>query len=121
MENKPTLIIGASPNPTRYSYLATIKLAENGHTVYPLGIKSGKIGNHDIMLSEISNVFIHTITLYISQKHQKQWEDYILKLKPKRIIFNPGAENEELFAKASGQGIECLEACTLVMLASGSY
>lgn len=119
--NKPTLVLGASPDPSRYSYLATLRLSEHGHTVYPLGVRDGKIGEHDILNSRQEDFEVHTVTLYIGQKHQKEWEDYILSLNPERIIFNPGAENNSLFIKASQKGIHCLEACTLVMLASGMF
>ncbi|HBG69860.1 MAG: CoA-binding protein [Bacteroidetes bacterium GWF2_43_63] len=119
--NKPTLVLGASPNPSRYSYLATLKLSEHGHTVYPIGNKNGKIGDFDILKSGHDQQQVHTVTLYLGEKHQKEWEDYILSLNPERIIFNPGAENQSLFVKASQKGIFCMEACTLVMLASGSF
>lgn len=119
--NKPTLILGASPNPSRYSYLATLRLSEHGHTVYPLGIRDGKIGDYDILRTKQNGFQVHTVTLYLGEKHQQEWEDYILSLNPKRIIFNPGAENHSLFVKASQKGIHCLEACTLVMLASNTF
>lgn len=119
--NKPTLVLGASPDPSRYSYLATLKLSEHGHTVYPVGNKNGKIGNFDILMAGHDQQQVHTVTLYLGEKHQKEWEDYILSLNPERIIFNPGAENQSLFVKASQKGIFCMEACTLVMLASGSF
>ncbi|HPB03105.1 MAG TPA: CoA-binding protein [Bacteroidales bacterium] len=120
-DNKPTLVLGASPNPSRYSYLATLRLSEHGHTVYPLGVRDGKIGDFDILNSKQNGVKVHTVTLYLGEKHQKEWEDYILSLNPERIIFNPGAENQGLFVKASQKGIHCLEACTLVMLASNQF
>lgn len=119
--NKPTLIIGASPNPGRYSYLATLKLAEYGHTVYPLGIRNGKIGTLDILTDKTPRADVHTITMYVGADRQPDWIDYILSVKPKRIIFNPGAENDTLWKKAEEAGIECLDACTLVMLSTGEY
>jgi len=119
--NKPTLVLGASPNPSRYSYLATLKLSEHGHTVIPVGIRKGKIGNFDILQSKPEKLSVHTVTLYLGERHQKEWEDYILALNPERIIFNPGAENDSLFQKAIQKGILCLRACTLVMLASNHY
>jgi uncharacterized protein len=121
MKDKPTMILGASPNPGRYSYLATLKLHEHGHTVFPLGIRKGKIGDFEILNELPDQVNIHTVSIYLGQDHQKEWEDYILSLNPERIIFNPGAENRTLFWKATQRSILCLEACTLVMLASGLF
>lgn len=121
MLDKPTLILGASPNPERYSFLATLKLFESGHTVYPIGIRKGKIGGIDIITSRPEDIDIHTVSIYIGESHQHEWVDYILSLGPKRLIFNPGTENEQFIEKASALGIECVLACTLVMLCSRTY
>jgi hypothetical protein len=59
--------------------------------------------------------------MYVGVANQPEWYDYILKTKPKRIIFNPGTENPDLYKKAQKEGIECIEACTLVMLNTGQY
>src|ERR1700737_2104971 len=114
--NKPTVIIGASDNPERYGYKATHSLLQHGHTVFPVGTKEGKIDNVDILTDKpiINNV--DTVTLYVGPAHQESWQEYIFALKPKRLIFNPGTENKLLFDLASSKGIECIEACTLVML-----
>ena len=64
---------------------------------------------------------VDTVTLYLNPQNQKEYYDYILKLKPKRIIFNPGTENPELMRMAREQGVEPVEACTLVMLSTGQY
>ncbi len=117
----PTVIIGASPNQERYSFIATQRLKQFGHPVYPLGIKSGKIGETAIITDRPVLTDIDTVTLYIGPANQPLWMDYILKLKPKRLIFNPGTENQEFIAIAEEQGIECLEACTLVLLSTGQY
>ena len=119
--NKPTAIIGASSNPERYSYMATVKLKKYGHTVYPVGIKEGNIENELILLNKPSLQGVHTVTLYLGAKNQPEWYDYIFALQPKRIVFNPGAENQELHEAAQKKGIECIEACTLVMLGIGNY
>ncbi|MES2680346.1 MAG: CoA-binding protein [Bacteroidota bacterium] len=119
--NKPTVIIGASPDPGRYSYLATASLKKKGHTVFPVGLRAGNIEGENIITDKPALSDIHTVTLYVGQKNQAAWTDYILSLHPKRIIFNPGAENPDLFASAAEQGIECQEACTLVMLSVGTY
>ncbi len=121
MLNKPTLILGASENPERYSYKATVKLKQHGHTVYPIGIKAGNIEGSKIIIDRIYPADLHTVTLYLNPKNQSGWYAYILSLKPKRIVFNPGTENEELLKLATQQGIECVEACTLVMLSIGNY
>jgi predicted CoA-binding protein len=116
-----TLILGASPKSDRYSYLATEKLVRFGHAVAPVGLRSGKIGDVDILTGKPALSNIETVTIYLSAKNQEEWYPYILNLKPKRIIFNPGAENPELEALAHLQGIATENACTLVMLSTGSY
>ena len=118
---KPTLILGASSNPERYSYKATVKLKQFGHKVYPVGIKKGVIEKEEIITDRPTPSDVDTVTMYLSAKNQKEWYDYILKLQPKRIIFNPGAENPELEHLAQQKGIECLEVCTLVMLSTAQY
>ena len=118
---KKTLILGASANPSRYSYLALNKLLSNGHPVIAIGRKAGMVNNIPITTDSSPFTDIDTVTLYLNANNQKQYYNYLLSLKPHRIIFNPGAENEELFDLAKKQGIEVLEACTLVMLATGQY
>jgi predicted CoA-binding protein len=119
--DKPTVIIGASSNPERYSYQATMRLKNKGHTVFPVGIKEGIIAGENILTGKPQINGVHTVTLYVSPKNQAEWVDYIFGLKPQRIIFNPGTENQELESMARSKGIECLEACTLVMLGIGNY
>ena len=120
-DNKTTVVLGASANPARYSNLAVKMLKLHGHEVIPIGIREGPIENIPIIIGrpEIKN--IDTITLYLNSQRQKEYYDYIFKLQPKRIIFNPGAENPELEKLAQEKGIETLEACTLVMLSTGQY
>ncbi len=118
---KPTLVLGASDNPERYSNMAVKKLLQHGYTVYPLGIKKGSISNLEILQGKPELKNIHTVSLYLSPKNQQEWIPYILSLKPQRIIFNPGTENPEFFSQATSRGIECVEACTLVMLSIGNY
>ncbi len=121
--SKRTVIIGATDNPARYSFLATSKLISHGHEAIPLGIRTGTIAGTRIEnLTEkpaLGNV--DTVTLYLNPTNQKQWEAYILSLQPKRIIFNPGTENQEFEERANSEGIETLRACTLVMLSIGNY
>ena len=123
MALKKTALVGASPNQSRYAYLAATMLAEYKHDTVLLGIHKGEIdGNKIVNIREkpaIENV--DTITLYIGPQRQPEWYEYLLSLKPKRIIFNPGTENEEFESLARRQGVEVLEACTLVMLRSRQY
>lgn len=121
MATKKTLVLGASTNSTRYSYLAVNRLSSKNHPVVAIGLKEGKVGNVDIVKGQPAETDIDTITLYLNEHNQKAYYEYILSLKPRRIIFNPGAENYELEEMAKKQGIETMEACTLVLLATGQY
>ena len=118
---KKTVVLGASDNPARYSYLAVQKLSRYGHPVIAIGKKQGKVGNTDVITERPDEKEVDTVSLYMNPQRQKEYYDYILSLHPKRIIFNPGAENEELEGLAKANGIEPLEACTLVMLGTGQY
>jgi predicted CoA-binding protein len=119
---KRTLILGASPNPERYSNKATLRLLENGHEVFPVGLRKGKIGGHNILTNTSVIENIDTLTLYVGPQNQPEYYDYILnQIKPKRLIFNPGTENEELIALAKENNIETEVACTLVLLSIGNY
>ena len=116
-----TLVYGASTNPERYSYKAIKMLQEYGHEVVAIGGRVADLDGLPILTGhpEIENV--HTITMYMGEARQQDHIDYILGLQPKRIIFNPGAENMALFLKAKELGIEVVNACTLVMLRTGQY
>ena len=118
---KKTLVLGASPNPNRYSYHAVNRLLEKGFEVIPLGIRKGIIGGKEIIQGTPSLENIHTITLYINPNNQIEYYDYMLSLNPKRIIFNPGTENPTLVNLAKEQGIEVEIACTLVLLSLDNY
>ena len=118
---KKTLVIGASDNPERYSYLATEKLKAFNHEVIAFGRKKGNIGDTTITTEFPTVNDIDTVTLYLNPTVQKEYYQTILQLHPKRIIFNPGTENDELFDLAKANGIKPLEACTLVMLSTGQY
>lgn len=121
MEKKKTLVLGASTNPARYSHLAMQRLRRHGHPVVAVGRRNGQVGDVEITKEKTPWVDVDTITLYLNQFHQKEYYDYILSLKPKRIIFNPGAENDELTDLAEKNGIQTMEACTLVMLSTNQY
>ena len=118
---KKTVIIGASENPSRYSYMAAKRLLSHGHEIVMIGNREGEIEGNKILKSRPEAKDIDTITLYINSKIQKEYYEYIIGLKPKRIIFNPGAENEELENLAAKNDIETIEACTLVMLSIGNF
>jgi len=119
--NKKTVVLGASANPARYSYLAVVSLSEKGHEVIPVGKKSGTINGVHILIGTPNISEVDTITIYMRDTTQQPFHNYILSLNPKRIIFNPGAENSELAVLAQQKGIETLNACTLVMLSIGQY
>jgi predicted CoA-binding protein len=120
---KKTVVIGATTNPGRYAYLAADMLTEYQHEVVPLGIRKGVIFGKEILdIRQTPMVTdVDTVTLYIGPQRQSEWYDYILGLKPRRIIFNPGTENDEFEQLAEERGIETIEACTLVMLRSNQY
>lgn len=119
--NKKTLVIGASEKPDRYSNIAIRKLRNNNICVEAIALRDGKVS--DVVfktgLPELNN--IHTVTLYIGPSRQVFYYRYIIDLKPKRIIFNPGTENAELKLLAVENGIDVVENCTLVMLDSGRF
>ncbi len=119
--SKRTVVIGASANPERYAYKAVASLMNHGHEVFPLGLRGGKIQDLDILTDRPALQHIDTVSLYVGPNNQAEWLDYIFALKPKRIIFNPGTENPALEKKAEEQGIEAIEACTLVLLSIGNY
>lgn len=118
---KKTVVLGASPNPSRYSNIATNRLKKYGHEIVPVGIRKGEICGLDIQLGQPEIEGVNTITLYMNPVRQKPHYDYIFSLQPKRIIFNPGTENPELIKLAQAKGIETTIACTLVMLSVGNY
>jgi predicted CoA-binding protein len=119
--SKKTLVIGASTDPTRYAFLAANKLLNHGHEIELIGRDEGKIGGKEIQTNKPELAGVDTVTMYISPKRQPEYYDYIVGLKPKRVIFNPGTENPEFESLLVKNKIEPLEACTLVMLSTGQY
>lgn len=121
--SKKTVIIGATPNSSRYAYFAANKLVNYGHEIVPVGIKKGEVEGKEILdlRTQPRLEDVDTVTLYLNPFNQRDWEDYILSLNPKRIIFNPGTENPDLVEKAKSQKIETIYGCTLVMLSAGTY
>lgn len=121
MKAKTTLVLGASDNPSRYSYLAIKRLRNHGHPVFAIGRKHSFVDDTEIMTEKKQLEGIDTVTLYLNPQHQQDYYHYILSLHPKRIIFNPGAENDELAELATLKGIQTIDACTLVMLSTNQY
>lgn len=121
--SKKTVVLGASTNPGRYSFMAAEMLSEYGHEVVPVGLRKGVLAGEEILdirsWPPVDDV--HTVTLYIGPSHQDGLLDYLTRLKPARVIFNPGTENPALEQALEKQGIAVQEACTLVMLRSGQY
>jgi predicted CoA-binding protein len=119
---KKTLVIGASSKPGRISREAVLKLREAGHEVFAIGAQEDKIGDVSI---QTGHPFImddlHTVSLYLNPNRQTDYYEYLLSLKPKRIIFNPGTENPVLERLAHENNIETEQACTLVLLSLGAY
>lgn len=118
---KKTLVLGASDNPSRYSYLALRKLKAKGHPVVAIGKKKGKVDDIPIETDHLPIENLDTVTLYLNPMNQREYHDYILSLRPKRIIFNPGTENDTLIKQAKENGIQPVIGCTLVMLSIGNY
>ena len=118
---KRTIILGATPDSSRYAYLAANKLARYGHEIINVGIKRGEVAGVSIEKPEYIHDDVDTITLYVGLFNQHSLYNYILTTNPKRIIFNPGTENPELEEMAEKQGIEIVIGCTLVMLSTGEY
>ncbi len=120
---KKTVIVGATANPSRYAFMAARMLDDYGHEIVPIGIKKEEVLGKEILnLREKPPIQdVDTITLYIGPQNQPEWYAYLLGLKPKRIIFNPGTENHAFEKMAEDQDIEVVEGCTLVMLRSDQY
>ena len=117
-----TLIIGASTKPSRYSYKATKRLLDAKKELVLIGGKVGEVFGLPIQVGKPSLQDIDTVTVYLAKERQKEYIDYIVKeIKPRRIIFNPGAENHVFASRASAAGIEVVKGCTLVMLASSQF
>jgi len=116
-----TLVLGASPNPDRYSYKACKMLQQYGHEVVAVGNREGEVQGIVIQKNATHYDDIHTITLYLNASNQKQYYSFILNSKPQRVIFNPGTENSELEKLLVQEGIQVVHNCTLIMLGSGSY
>lgn len=116
-----TVVIGASENTDRYAYRAAIRLKNRGYETELIGLRPGQIDGQPIQTGQPMLKNVDTVTLYVGPKNQPPLYEYIKKLKPRRVIFNPGAENPEFEKQLKAAGIEPVEACTLVMLSLGNY
>lgn len=119
--SKKTLVLGASTNSDRYSNIAIKRLVANSISVRAIGKKEGEVSGVQIINYKKNFHKIKTVTLYLNAKNQKEFYDYILALKPERVIFNPGTENEELEVLLENNKIHFEKACTLVLLSIGEY
>jgi predicted CoA-binding protein len=118
---KKTLVIGASTDPSRYSFLAANKLVSHKHEIELLGVKEGIVAGKEINTEKDKFENIDTVTLYVNPQRQSEYFDYVAALNPRRVIFNPGTENPTFEDFLTEKGIEPIEACTLVMLTTGQY
>jgi predicted CoA-binding protein len=118
---KKTLVLGASKRPDSYANLVLHRLSESKIDTVGIGLEAGKIDDIILLTGTPQLTDIHTITLYLNPKRQSALLDYMISLKPKRIIFNPGTENPNVYAELQKAGIEVEIACTLVLLATGQY
>jgi len=118
---KKTLVLGASLNSSRYSNLAINRLVNHDHAVEAVGLRKGEVAGVSISTEKKDFNNIDTVTLYLNPKRQEEYYDYIVSLKPKRVIFNPGTENPELYKILKENNIESEVACTLVLLGTNQY
>lgn len=116
-----TLVVGVSLGADRYANIAVRKLIEHGHDVVAIGLREGEESGINIHTGTPEVAGIDTITLYVNPTRQASMIDYLLTLKPRRIIFNPGTENREFMSRAEAEGVEAVHGCTLVMLGTGQF
>lgn len=121
MEHGTTLVLGASTRPGRYANLCVQRLVDRGFPVVAVGLRSGMVGAVPILTDIPGGISVGTLSLYVGPAHQAAWVGRILELAPRRIIFNPGTENEEFELRAKEAGILVVRGCTLVMLSVGTY
>jgi len=118
---KKTLVIGASENPDRYSNKAIKALVTHNHEVVAIGLRPGQVNGISFNSEKKDFENIDTVTMYIGPQNQPEYYQYILNLKPQRVIFNPGTENPEFISKLESAGIYPEIACTLLLLSTGQY
>jgi len=119
------LVIGASLKKERYSNIAIKMLTEFKHNVFALGLRQGSVGDVQIK-TEMESVIadseqVDTVTLYLNPSRQKEYYEYVVSLKPRRVIFNPGTENDEFYKVLEKSNIQFEVACTLVLLRTNLF
>jgi len=121
LNSELTMVLGASPNPIRFSYKAVKSLLRHNKKVVAVGFREGIIEEQKILIGKPRVEGVHTVSMYIGSSRQTEFYDYIISLNPKRVIFNPGTINPEFMGKLNHLGIEPIDACMLVMLHEGTY
>ncbi|WP_309608362.1 CoA-binding protein [Flavobacterium sp.] len=121
MKNKKTLVLGASSKPDRYAFKAITMLVEKGHSVIAIGQNAGEVAGINIRTKNIPLANIDTVTLYLNPARQRDYYNYVVEAKPKRVVFNPGTENPEFYQLLELNKIKVEIACTLVLLATNQY
>lgn len=121
MKNKKTLVLGASTKSDRYAFKAITMLVGKGHSVLAIGQNSGEVAGIKIQTKAIPLKNIDTITLYLNPLRQRDYYNYIIEARPKRVIFNPGTENPEFYQLLELNDIKAEVACTLVLLSTNQY
>ena len=121
IKNKKTLVLGASTKPARYAFMAIEKLVEKGHSILAIGQNAGEVAGIKIQTKAIPLKNIDTVTLYLNPTRQRDYYNYIVEAKPKRVIFNPGTENPEFYQLLKLNDIKVEVSCTLVLLSTNQY
>jgi predicted CoA-binding protein len=123
MESRQVAVLGASPKPERYSNKAIRMLMEHGYQVIPINPAHAEIGGLSAVPrhEDLPAGSVDTVTVYMSAKNTVKLGPALIALNPRRVIFNPGAENPALADELNAQGIETIDACTLVLLRTGQY
>jgi hypothetical protein len=115
-------VVGASPDEERYSNKAMRSLEEKGHTPIPVAPNHERICGAEVhaSLHDVPDQ-VDTVSMYVSPARQAAIIDEIAAIAPRRVIFNPGAENPEAYARLEASGVEVVEACTLVLLKTDQF
>ena len=121
IKNKKTLVLGATTKPDRYAFKAISMLVDKGHSVLALGQNAGEVAGIKIQTKAIPLKNIDTVTLYLNPTRQRDYYNYIVEAKPKRVVFNPGTENPEFYQLLKLNDIKVEVACTLVLLSTNQY
>nr|WP_236023905.1 CoA-binding protein [Flavobacterium flabelliforme] len=121
IKSKKTLVLGATTKPDRYAFKAITMLVDKGHSVLALGQNAGEVAGIKIQTKAIPIKNIDTVTLYLNPTRQRDYYNYIVEVKPKRVIFNPGTENPEFYQLLKLNDIKVEIACTLVLLTTNQY